>query len=219
MPNRTTRRWWATRSLIFRLIGNDMYWHMREGGRALAVERGMALHKMIRLITIGTAGGGYLNFMGNEFGHPEWIDFPREGNDWSHAYARRQWHLVDDPGLKYRRLAEFDRDMIALVKRSQLLRLAGPHLLHEHDDDKVIAFRRGRLVFVFNFHPHASPVDYRIAAPAGKYRMVLDSDAPAYGGFGRLTPGQEHLTLYEGGRDVLSLYLPTRTALVLQPLA
>ena len=205
-------------SLIFRMIGEDMYRHMREDDAHWRVDRGMALHKLIRLITIATAGGGYLNFMGNEFGHPEWIDFPREGNRWSHAYARRQWHLVDDPSLRYRRLAQFDRDMVTLIRRAQLLRLSGPHLLHEHNDDKVIAFRRGRLVFAFNFHPHASHVGYRIAAPAGKYRLVLDSDAQEYGGFGRLAAGQEYFTLHEGGRDLLSIYLPTRTALALQAL-
>jgi 1,4-alpha-glucan branching enzyme len=205
-------------SLIFRMIGEDMYGHMREGDPHWRVDRGIALHKLIRLITIATAGSGYLNFMGNEFGHPEWIDFPREGNGWSHAFARRQWNLVDDPTLKYRRLAAFDRDMLALVKRFQLLRTAGPQLLHEHGEDKIIAFSRGRLVFAFNFHPDRSPFGYRIAAPPGKYRMVLDSDSADYGGFGRLTPGQEHFTLSEGARDVLSLYLPTRTALVLQQL-
>lgn len=205
-------------SLIFRMIGADMYRHMRADDPHWRVDRGIALHKLIRLITIATAGGGYLNFMGNEFGHPEWIDFPREGNGWSYAFARRQWNLVDDPALKYRRLAAFDRDMLALVKRSQLLRAAAPQLLHEHNEDKVIAFQRGRLVFAFNFHPDRSPFGYRIAAPPGKFRMVLDSDAPAYSGFGRLTPGQEHFTLPEGGRHVLSLYLPTRSALVLQHL-
>jgi 1,4-alpha-glucan branching enzyme len=206
-------------SLIFRMIGEDMYGHMRENDQHWRVDRGIALHKLIRLITIATAGNGYLNFMGNEFGHPEWIDFPREGNGWSYAFARRQWNLVDDPTLKYRRLGQFDRDMLALVKRFQLLRLAGPQLLHEHNDDKVIAFRRGQLVFAFNFHPDRSPFGYRIAAPPGKYRMVLDSDSTAYGGSGRLAPDQEHFTLPEEGRDVLSLYLPTRSALVLQRLA
>lgn len=206
-------------SLIFRMAGEDMYHHMRDDDPHWRVARAVALHKLIRLITLATAGSGYLNFMGNEFGHPEWIDFPREGNRWSHRFARRQWHLVDDPGLKYRRLAWFDRDMIAIVKRCQLLRRHGPHLLHEHNDDKVIAFRRAGLVFVFNFHPQQSPFGYRIAAPPGTYRMVLDSDALLYGGYGRLSPGQEHLTLHEQGRDVLALYLPTRTGIVLQPVS
>jgi 1,4-alpha-glucan branching enzyme len=83
----------------------------------------------------------------------------------------------------------------------------------------VIAFRRAGLVFVFNFHPQQSPFGYRIAAPPGRYRMVLDSDALLYGGYGRLSPGQEHLTLHEQGRDLLALYLPTRTGIVLQPLS
>jgi 1,4-alpha-glucan branching enzyme len=207
-------------SLIFRLIGADMYGHMQIGDDHLRVDRGMALHKMIRLITLATAGAGYLNFMGNEFGHPEWIDFPRDGNQWSFQYARRQWHLLDDPNLKYRYLARFDRDMIALAKGYRIFRSGEPNLLHEHGKNKVIAFERAGLVFVFNFHPTASHFGYRIDAPPGTYRLILDSDSPVYGGHGRLNPDQEHFTLFEAswgaGRNLLSLYLPSRCSLVLE---
>ena len=208
-------------SIIFRLIGEDMYWHMQVGDGHLQVDRGMALHKMIRLITLASADGGYLNFMGNEFGHPEWIDFPREGNNWSFRYARRQWHLLDDPNLKYQYLARFDRDMISLAKRFRLFRDRQPRLLHENGKNNVIAFLRAGLLFVFNYHPTVSHFGYRIDAPPGKYRVVLDSDSRSYGGHGRLTAGQEHFTLSEeaasGNRNQVSLYLPTRTAVVLQP--
>jgi len=209
-------------SIIFRLIGEDMYWHMQVGDDHLRVDRGMALHKMIRLITLATAGSGYLNFMGNEFGHPEWIDFPRAGNNWSCKYARRQWYLVDDPNLKYRFLAAFDRDMIRLANRSRMFNDSEPRLLHEHGENKVIAFARADLVFIFNFHPQTSHIDYRIEAPPGKYQVILDSDLLEYGGHGRLRADQEHFTLFEeatnGNRNLLSLYLPTRTAFVLQKL-
>jgi 1,4-alpha-glucan branching enzyme len=185
----------------------------------LRVDRGMALHKMIRLITLACAGSGYLNFMGNEFGHPEWIDFPRIENAWSYRYARRQWHLVDHPNLKYQFLASFDRDMIALAKRFRVLESRGPDLLHEHSDDKVIAFRRAGLVFVFNFHATMSHVDYRFMLRPGKYRMILDSDGRPYGGHGRLQPDQYHFTRPDDVgsqlQHCISLYLPTRTALVL----
>ncbi len=156
--------------------------------------------------------------MGNEFGHPEWIDFPRHGNGWSYRHARRQWHLLDDPGLNYRLLAQFDRDMIAMAKNFSVLDSGEPQLRHEHGDNKVIAFERAGLLFAFNFHPHTSHFGYRIDAPAGEYRLILDSDAPQYGGHGRLTAGQTHVTLGapQGGRTLLSLYLPTRTGLVLQ---
>jgi 1,4-alpha-glucan branching enzyme len=208
-------------SIIFRLIGEDMYWHMQTGDGHLRVDRGLALHKMIRLITIATAGSGYLNFMGNEFGHPEWIDFPRQGNGWSFRYARRQWDLLDDPNLKYRYLARFDRDMIGLAKRYRLFKRPWPQLLHEHNDDKIIAFERAGLIFVFNFHPTVSHFSYRIEAPIGKYGVLIDSDSPQYGGHARLTPEQEHVTLFEeeSGRNSLSLYLPTRTALALKKLS
>jgi 1,4-alpha-glucan branching enzyme len=208
------------KTLIFRMIGSDMYNAMHSGCENLNVDRGVALHKLIRLITLSTAGNGYLNFMGNEFGHPEWIDFPREGNNWSFKYARRQWHLVDDDTLRYRFLANFDRDMILLAKRFKLLESSGPHLLYEHSDDKVIVFRRAGLVFVFNFHPAGSYTDYRFEATPGKYQMVLNSDAPQYGGHSRLIPDQCHLTLNDPSkqqnRNMLSLYIPNRTALVLQ---
>jgi len=208
-------------TLIFRMIGSEMFEHMHRDDPNIRVDRGVTLHKIIRMITLATAGNGYLNFMGNEFGHPEWIDFPREGNGWSYRYARRQWHLVDDSDLKYQFLARFDRDMIALAKRFGVLESEEPALLYEHTDDKVIAFMRAGLLFVFNFHPNQSHADYRFQAPSGKYQMILDSDARLYGGHGRLQPDQYHFTLPDnaGGTQAhfLSLYLPTRTTIVLQP--
>lgn len=207
------------KTLIFRLIGSDMFSHMRVSDENIMVDRGIALHKLIRLITLTTAGSGYLNFMGNEFGHPEWIDFPREGNAWSYRYARRQWHLVDDPDLKYHFIAHFDRDMIALAKCFRILEFSGPHLLFEHLKDKVIAFERGGLLFVFNFHPTRSYDNYSFEVLPGKYRMIFESDASEYGGHGRLLADQYHLTLPDISRSkerhLLSLYLPTRTAIVL----
>ena len=208
------------KSIIFRLIDADMYDHMQVDDQHIRVDRGMALHKMIRLVTLATAGAGYLNFMGNEFGHPEWIDFPREGNNWSYHYARRQWHLADDPGLKYKFNAEFDRDMIAMAKKFQLLDTPGPHLVYEHVDNKLMVFRRAGLLFVFNFHPGESYSDFCIDAPPGKYKLIFTSDAACYGGHQRLQPDQEHLTLEEvidgHTHHFLSLYLPARTAQVLQ---
>jgi 1,4-alpha-glucan branching enzyme len=208
-------------TLIFRLIGQDMYHHMRIDDDDLKVARGIALHKMIRLITLGTAGNGYLNFMGNEFGHPDWIDFPREGNNWSFKYAHRQWHLADDINLKYNLLAHFDRDMIALVKTYRLLETSVPQLLREDSAKKVIIFKRAGLIFAFNFNPNLSFTDYRFEAPPGKYRMILDCDAPKYGGHGRLLPQQTHFTIVENTEaksgHVLSLYLPARSAFVLCP--
>jgi 1,4-alpha-glucan branching enzyme len=207
-------------SIIFRLIGADMYEHMHRDDEHIGADRGVALHKMIRLITLATAGNGYLNFMGNEFGHPEWIDFPREGNNWSFKYARRLWQLMDDSDLKYRYLARFDREMVSLAQNFKLLETPNIHLLHEHSDDKVVIFERAGLILAFNFHPQQSFTDYRTEAPPGKYRMIFTSDAPQYGGHDRLVPGQEHFTLNEKDQDYdlfyLSLYLPSRTTLVLQ---
>ena len=208
-------------SLIFRLIGAEMYDHMNIEADHLKVNRGMALHKMIRLITLATAGSGYMNFMGNEFGHPEWIDFPREGNNWSYHYARRQWHLLDDPRLKYHLLARFDREMITLARKHHLLAASGPHLLHEHGGDQVICFERAGLIFAFNFTPDRSYTDYRFYAPAGNYQTILDSDAVEFGGHGRNQAEQIHHSLSAPKPNnlspQLSLYLPSRSALVLAP--
>ena len=206
-------------SLIFRLIGADMYDHMHIESDHLGVNRGMALHKLIRLITLATAGSGYMNFMGNEFGHPEWIDFPREGNNWSYHYARRQWHLLDNHQLKYHLLARFDRQMVAMAHQHELLASSGPHQLYEHGSDQVICFERAGLIFAFNFHPERSYTDYQFPAPAGTYQTVLDSDAPEFGGHGRNRPNQIHHCVSEPNSDRdgphLSLYLPSRSAQVL----
>lgn len=108
------------KTLIFRMVDKEMYTSMSVFEQNMVVDRGIALHKMIRLLTITTAGDGYLNFMGNEWGHPEWIDFPREGNNWSYEHARRQWHLMEDPTLRYHFLNDFDKAMLKLVKREKI---------------------------------------------------------------------------------------------------
>jgi len=209
------------KTLIFRLIDADMYYHMTRNDDNMTVDRGIALHKMIRLITLATAGNGYLNFMGNEFGHPEWIDFPREGNHWSYHYARRQWHLADDENLKYQFLNRFDHEMLALAKRVLLLAAPAPRHIWEHNDDKVLVFERAGLIWAFNFHPTRSYSDYQFAAPSGKYRVILDSDASRFGGHDRIDDSVPHFTLPPEAEfhppSRLSLYLPNRTALVLAP--
>lgn len=211
-------------TLIFRLIERDMYDHMSVNDHTLKVDRGVALHKMIRLITLATAGQGYLNFMGNEFGHPEWIDFPREGNNWSHHYARRQWHLRDDMNLRYHFLADFDQAMMAMAQQVALLDVTGPYFLSEHISDQVLAFERAGLIFCFNFNPQQSFTDYAIPAPrGGTYRLLLDTDAASLGGFGRIAPDQDYVTLPaspdSGAAHRVRVYLPARTALVLAPRA
>ncbi len=209
-------------TLIFRLLGDTIFDHMQATDPNLVVARGLALHKMIRLITLATAGSGYLTFMGNEFGHPEWIDFPRAGNNWSYHYARRQWHLTDDPELNYCRLARFDRAMLQMARKTRLFETSMLERVHVHQADKILAFRRGDLLLAFNFHPEASFTDY--ALPVGKadrYRMVLNTDEGRFGGHERLVPGQEHAAGPVSGSEdpawQVRLYLPSRCALVLAP--
>ncbi|HKK61413.1 MAG TPA: alpha amylase C-terminal domain-containing protein [Bacteroidales bacterium] len=206
------------KTLIFRLIDKEMYWHMDKNSQHLVVDRGIALHKMIRLVTIATASGGYLNFMGNEFGHPEWIDFPREGNSWSYKYARRQWSLADNKSLKYHYLLDFDRAFISFISGSNCMdHHCVPVKLDNHDN--IISFTRGEYLFVFNFHPTESYTGYGIPTDKGKYRILLCSDDTKYGGFGRVDTKQVYRTHIErsyGLKQKLDLYLPNRTAIVLE---
>jgi 1,4-alpha-glucan branching enzyme len=208
------------KTLMMHLMGDDIYTAMERGNNSVRTLRGVALHKMIRLITIASADSGYLNFMGNEFGHPEWVDFPSQGNNYSFHYARRQWSLKFNPNLFYSCLFEFDRQMIDLVKDQDLFCSSHLNLLHLHEANKIIAFERKNLIFVFNFHTFRSFSDYLLDAPPGEYQMVLDSDQTQFGGQDRLKRDQVHFTCFEplksGKRNLLSLYLPTRTAMVLK---
>jgi len=203
------------KTIIFRLVDSHIYTSMQITDNYLVVERGMALHKMIRLITIATSGDGYLNFMGNEFGHPEWIDFPREGNNWSYAYARRQWQLVDNKKLKYYLLNEFDREMITLIRKYSSLQFK-PYGITQNTPDGVVIFKRGELVFTFNFNPTNSFTDYGFEADAGKYQIVLNTDNKLFGGLNRNDDSLIHETVNENGVERLKLYLPSRTAMVLK---
>lgn len=211
------------KTLMFRLADKEMYFHMAKDDVNLIIDRAIALHKMIRLATISTAGAGYLNFMGNEFGHPEWIDFPREGNNWSYQYARRQWSLVDNPNLKYHYLNDFDRAMIDWVKRVELFDDPCTVLRRADEENKILAYSRKNFLFLFNFHPTQSYTDYSLPVPAGKYRVVLTTDDDCFGGFNRVDKEFIYYT-YSGSVvstskvNLLRIYLPNRTAIVLEQL-
>ena len=209
------------KTVIFRLIDSDMYWHFTKDGGNDITSRGIALHKMIRLVTASTINGGYLNFMGNEFGHPEWIDFPREGNGWSHKYARRQWSLIDNKQLAYSWLGDFDRALMKLIGSVKDYQKKEVVEYWHNDGDQVLAFGRGDLVFVFNFNPTRSFSDYGFLVPRGSYKTVLDSDSFEFGGYGRVDDNVEHFTLMDPlykkvRKEWLKLYLPARSAMVLK---
>ena len=209
------------KTIIFRLIDADMYWHFKKGDENDIVNRGIALHKMIRLATASTMNGGYLNFMGNEFGHPEWIDFPREGNDWSHKYARRQWHLVDDNSLDYQYLGDFDRAMLEVLKSEKGFNKTPVVEIWHNDGDQILAFMRGNLIFVFNFSPTRSFPDYGFLVPTGSYNVILNTDAKDFGGNGLTDDTITHFTNYDplyvkDRKEWLKLYIPARSAVVLK---
>ena len=196
-----------------------MYWHMQVNDPNLIVERGIALHKMIRLITCATSSGGYLNFMGNEFGHPEWIDFPREGNGWSFHHARRQWSLVDNESLRFRLLNNFDKKMIHLMNDINNVSLYAEHV-YGHEGDQVLIFKRNNYLFVFNFSPDKSYSDYGFECETGKYSLILNSDNPEFGGYGRIDENILHYTMQVNLNDIkktmLKLYIPSRTCMVFE---
>jgi 1,4-alpha-glucan branching enzyme len=206
------------KTIAFWLMDADMYWHMNQGSQNPVIERGVALHKMIRLVTFAFGGEGYLNFMGNEFGHPEWVDFPREGNGFrtSTPGGSGRWWTTRCCAITH---------LARLTGRCEFRLLAAPgaELLHEHEDNNVLVAARGGLVFAFNFHPTRSLVDYRVAVPqATDYRLQLNTDDLWFGGHGEVLTGQHYPHLagdWDGRPQSLKLYLPARTALVLAPLA
>ncbi|WP_020531557.1 alpha-amylase family glycosyl hydrolase [Flexithrix dorotheae] len=202
------------KTLAFWLMDKEMYWHMQVSDQNLIIDRGIALHKMIRFFTMVLAGEGYLNFIGNEFGHPEWVDFPREGNNWSYKYARRQWSLVDNDLLKYKFLAAFDQAMIKLTKANKILSQHDTQQLNMDETNKTIIFKKGNLIFVFNFHSANSIADYQFWVPQkGKYKIVLNSDNPEFGGHDRI---DESVIFTTNQEQKISIYNTNRTVLVLK---
>ena len=208
-------------TIAFRLMNKQMYTDMNRAAQNVVIDRGMALHKMIRLFTISLAGQAYLNFMGNEFGHPEWIDFPREGNGWSYAHARRLWSLAENGFLRYSYLGAFDRAMLKLVRKYDILD-SGYAYNHLMDTvNQTLVFSHGTTVFVFNWHPRNSIPDYAIPVPEpGSYRIVLTSDAPEFGGYGRIDPAVKAFSFSQtdgdgSTRPYIRIYNLCRSALVL----
>ncbi|KAG8377283.1 hypothetical protein BUALT_Bualt08G0013200 [Buddleja alternifolia] len=188
------------KTMAFLLMDKEMYSGMSCLTEASPViERGIALHKMIHFLTMALGGEGYLNFMGNEFGHPDWIDFPREGNGWSYDKCRRQWDLVDTDHLRFKFMNAFDRAMNLLDEKFKFLASAKQIVSSTDEDNKVIVFERGDLVFVFNFHPDNTYEGYKVGCDLpGKYRVALDSDAWEFGGPGRVGHDTDHFTTPEG---------------------
>ena len=205
------------KTIAFRLMEKAMYDHMSKKDDNLVIERGLALHKMIRLFTISLGGNAYMNFMGNEFGHPEWIDFPREGNNWSYQYAQRQWSLVDNPELKYQFLSRFDADMLKVIIENKVFEWEFANQLNMDESNKTIIFERNQLLFVFNWHISNSIMDYEFRVPQeGRYKIILDSDNELFGGHGRIDNQIVYETFFDdlSSTNRLRIYNTNRTALV-----
>ena len=204
------------KTLMFRLCDSEMYWGMGAHQHSIPVDRGMALHKMIRLLTMSLGGEGYLTFMGNEFGHPEWIDFPREGNGWSYHHCRRQWSLADDPKLKFRFLNDFDRDMLAMAKKRRVFAGRDRQLLLDNDR-KLLVYKKGGAILAFNFHHSNSYEGAWIPVPeSGSYQVCMSTDDFCYGGDGRIYHQSYDAQKGADGKWGIQMYLPSRTAAVLK---
>ena len=209
------------KTMIFRLADANMYTDMEKTTHNPIIDRAIALHKMIRLFTLAGGGEAYLNFMGNEFGHPEWIDFPREGNGWSHKYARRQWNLVDNKNLCYHYLGDFDSAMVHMLTRTRDIQDSKVVEIWHNDGDQILAYQRKDLVFVFNFNPIKSFEGYGFLVKAGAYDVVLNTDAVEFGGNGLSDDSIRHFTNFDpvykkDKKEWLKLYIPARSAVVLK---
>jgi 1,4-alpha-glucan branching enzyme len=209
------------KTMAFWLMDAAMYDQMSAHGPMTGVvDRGIALHKIIRMLCYSLAGEGYLTFMGNEFGHPEWVDFPRAGNHNSYHHARRRWDLADNPDLRYKFLLEWERLMHVTETAHPFCRPgAHQYVVLQHESDKLIAIERGdRLLMVFNLHPNNSYTDYRIGTCwGGKYRIVLDSDAGNVGGHGRIHHDVVHETRgeeWQNRPNFIQVYSPARSCQV-----
>ena len=205
------------KTIMFRLCDSEMYYSMNRDSNSMIVDRGVALHKMIRLVTMSLGGEGYLTFMGNEFGHPEWMDFPREGNGWSYHYCRRQWSLADNPDLRYRFLNEFEKGMIGMARKTRLLtgKIEPMHFDHSH---KILSYKRGKTQLVFNFHPSWSQDNYFLPVKdKGEYEVILTTDDAAFGGYDRVSKTYIYQAeKNEEGKYGIRIYLPSRCGIVLR---
>lgn len=208
------------KTIAFRLMDKEMYFNMHVAYPSLVIDRGLALHKLIRLITLTTSQNGYLNFMGNEFGHPEWVDFPRSGNNWSYHYARRQWSLRNDENLRYKFLADFDADMINLVTKTSDFFSQKANFISENIQDQVLIYERSEYIFIFSFNPTTSFPDYGFATKKGKYKVMLTIDSAKYGGLQRIDEQMIYTTTSASDKKFsehfLRIYIPTQTAIVLK---
>jgi len=207
------------KTIAFRLMDKEMYFSMQSSDENIVIERGIALHKMIRLITLTLGGQAYLSFMGNEFGHPEWIDFPREGNNWSYKHARRQWSLMDNPLLRYHYLSDFDRAMIHTIRKAKLLSTFFANQLNCDENNKCLVYERAGLIFMFNFHTSNSFPNYEFTVPEqGKYKIILNSDSVKFGGHGRINEEMEYFTRFDesSSSNRLSVYSTNRTAIIFE---
>ena len=200
------------KTIAFRLMDAQMYDSMDIMSQNIVIDRGIALHKIIRLLTFAAGGEGYLNFMGNEFGHPEWIDFPREGNNWSYKYARRQWSLFENKMLRYRHMGDFDKAMVENCAEVMLSGRASAVRIDEYG--QVIAFKRGKYLFVINLNPFVSHVGYDLNVEKGRYKLILNSDSKIFGGFSRVPDSLVLDSFKWENNNVITPYIPTRSALV-----
>lgn len=205
------------KTLAFWLMDKEMYDYMHVDNQSVIVDRGISLHNMIRFLTIAMGGEGWLNFIGNEYGHPEWVDFPREGNGWSYKYARRQWSLADNPELRYQQMNAFGKAMVEFAKEEKVVAALPAQSINLDQNNHTLIFERNNIIFAFNFSPNNSIPDYRFKVPeSGHYQIMLNTDRKEFGGFDRVDDGMTYPTVTLFGEHFVSIYLPNRVAIALK---
>lgn len=204
------------KTIFFWLADKETYWNMDIDSKNIIIDRAIALHKLIRLISITIAGDGYLNFMGNEFGHPEWIDFPREGNGWSYHYACRRWHLADDKKLRFQFLQQFDKTLIQLFNERQLLNYP-TELIYTDNEHKIIVCRKQNLLFIFNFHPSNDHVVTISSSASAKFHRLLLTNIKKFGEYSPDTKNVFYQTSLRNNQYLLEVPLQKRSAAILEP--
>ncbi len=207
------------KTIIFRLADAEMYDGMNRAYHSPVMDTAIDFHKIIRLATAVLARGGYLNFMGNEFGHPEWIDFPREGNGWSYHHARRQWSLVRDPFSKFEFLSNFDRALMTHLRTTDILNAPDAEVVWLDEQKNIMIFRRAANTYLINWHPTRSEehVFVYCGEETGAYRIALSSDDDAFGGQGRVDGDVVYTPTETPHGNGFFVYVPCRCAVVLEP--
>ena len=201
-------------SLIFRLLGPKMYTDMHAETQSHDVHLAVAVVNVAKSIVFFLGGEAWMSFIGNEFGHPDWVEFPTPDNDDCFEYAYRKWYLATDSALMYEKMAAFDRDLMHQRKIAVTWDesyMTAPLL---DDNRKLSVFHRDRVVLVCNTTTDVSYEDVWVPVPEqGNYRVILSTEEHRYGGYGRVNENMQYATIAVDGNAYIRLYVPSMSAI------